>query len=271
MQAPQSTNSLLTSAPLPSEPCETIDAICQTHGPYKAKLHPNIFNPSKPYVGGCLTCLAEKRAAEDERKERERQAEHNRTVNCLLADSMIPARFADRTLADYRATVPGQRMALGVCKAYAEAWPEKRASGASLVLTGSPGTGKTHLACAIASAAIREHLASVKFATVAKLLRFIKDTYRKDSERSEQQAINRLIDPDLLIVDEVGIQVGSEHEKLLMFEVLNARYQELRPTILISNLDGSELEAFLGHRIMDRYRECGAVLAFDWQSFRGQS
>jgi DNA replication protein DnaC len=113
-------------------------------------------------------------------------------------------------------------------------------------------------------------LASVAFGTVASLLRHIKATYAKDSQRTEQDAIDDLLRPDLLILDEVGVQVGSEHEKLLMFEVLNGRYQELRPTVLISNLDVAELEAFLGHRVMDRYRECGSVLAFDWQSHRGQ-
>ena len=46
-------------------------------------------------------------------------------------------------------------------------------------------------------------------------------------------------------------------------------YQELKPTILISNLNTEELEAFLGQRVMDRYRECGSVLAFDWPSHRG--
>lgn len=54
-----------------------------------------------------------------------------------------------------------------------------------------------------------------------------------------------------------------------MFEILNGRYQELRPTILISNLNTDALESLLGQRIMDRYRECGSVLAFDWQSHRG--
>ena len=90
-----------------------------------------------------------------------------------------------------------------------------------------------------------------------------------NSAESEQGVIDRLIEPCLLIVDEVGVQVGSDHEKLLMFEVLNGRYQSMRPTILISNLSVDELETFLGHRVMDRYRECGAVLPFDWKSHRG--
>jgi DNA replication protein DnaC len=224
----------------------------------------------KAIQSGCPVCGEERRAAEAARVEREAQRDHDRRLHGLRSEAGIPARFADRRFADYTATLQGQRIALGVCKAFADAWPEKRQSGASLVLTGSPGTGKTHLACAVANAVMEAHLASALFGTVTAALRFIKDTYRKDSGLSERDALRRLTDPDLLILDEVGVQLGSEHEKLLMFEVLNTRYQELRPTILISNLSGTELEAFLGQRVMDRYRECGSVLAFDWDSFRGR-
>lgn len=275
MNRPLSTNSLPTSEPQPSQPLETIDhevvdAICPEHGPYKARSMQLDFM-RKPIVSPCPTCSAERRAEEDARKEREAQAARRRKVDEVRSESRIPARFAGRAFADYAATVQGQKIALSVCKAYAAAWPEKLAAGASLVLTGGPGTGKTHLACAVANAVMDEHIAVCKFGTVATVLRYIKDTYRKDSDRSEQDAINDLIRPELLIVDEVGVQVGSEHEKLLMFEVLNARYQELRPTILISNLSGGELEEFMGQRVMDRYRECGSILAFDWDSYRGRA
>lgn len=264
-----STNCQPTSETLPEQPLETVDAICAEHGPYQARVL-TLFSGSKPITTRCPICTADARAAEDARAEREKTAARECRVAEVAYRSNIPARFAGRGFADYRATEPGQRMALGACRAFVDAWPDRLTDGASLVLTGGPGTGKTHLACAVGMALIHKHLASVKFGTVSTVLRFIKDTYRKDSERSEQDAIDALTAPDLLILDEVGVQVGSEHEKMLMFEVLNARYQECRPTILISNLSAADLEDFLGQRIMDRYRECGAVLAFNWQSHRGR-
>lgn len=272
MQARQSTNSRPTSEMLQEPQSETVDALCATHGPYVAKVT-TFHVTDKPTVitSRCPTCREEAQAAEDARKQAEAAAERNRRVAGLFGRAGIPPRFADRTFDGYRTDGRGQKLALSVCKAYAEAWPEKRAGGASLVLTGSPGTGKTHLACAVASHVVQEHLSAVLFVTVSAMLRAIKETYRKDSERTEQDVINRLCEPDLLIIDEVGVQVGSEHEKLLMFEVLNERYQSMRPTILISNLSVDELEEFLGHRVMDRYRECGAVLAFDWDSYRGRA
>lgn len=219
---------------------------------------------------GCPACRSARQAEEAARREREEQLERRRKIASLLAGAGIPARFADRTFDAYQAKQQGQKIALGVCRAFAQNWPDKLKSGASLVLTGGPGTGKTHLACAVANHVIHEHFATVAFCTVATMLRHIKDSYRRDSTRSEQDAIDDMTRPQLLIVDEVGVQVGSEHEKLLMFEVLNARYQECRPTILISNLNATDLEGFIGQRVMDRYRECGSVIAFDWESYRGR-
>lgn len=270
MPLQQSMTSPLTSETLQEPHSQTVDAICPDHGPYVATVTTyHVTDRPTVITSRCPQCAAIANAEAQARKEAEARAERNRRVANLAAASGIPARFADRDFAGYRATVPGQKIALSVCQAFADAWPDKKRNGGSLVLTGGPGTGKTHLACAVANAVMREHLAVCKFGTVATVLRFIKDTYRKDSELTEQGAIDRLVTPDLLVVDEVGVQIGSEHEKLLMFEVLNARYQECRPTILISNLAADELETFMGQRVMDRYRECGAVLAFDWQSHRG--
>ena len=79
-----------------------------------------------------------------------------------------------------------------------------------------------------------------------------------------------LLSPGLLILDEVGVQLGTEHEMRILFEVVNERYADCLPTILISNLDEAELLKFTGARLMDRVRDGGAVVAFDWESHRGK-
>ena len=79
-----------------------------------------------------------------------------------------------------------------------------------------------------------------------------------------------LCSPDLLILDEVGVQFGSDAEKLILFEIINTRYQDMKPTILISNLTLVELGKYIGERVVDRMREGGgAILSFDWDSYRG--
>lgn len=257
-------NSPISSDPVQLEPRTTeVPASCEAHGDYTAKLFDLGFG-SKPLQTGCPACGREARAKEQAR-EADRRAMHERvTIAKLFSGSGIPERFQDRRLSTYRATSPAQQRALDIAQRYVDT----EEAGASLVFCGKPGTGKTHLACGIA-AALMERGMSAMFRTVLAAVRHIKDTYRRDSARSESDAIDDLLRPDLLILDEIGVQTGSEHEKMLLFEVINERYQRKRSTVLISNLNRDELTAYLGERIMDRFREGGGIVAFDWASYRG--
>lgn len=244
-------------------------AHCDTHGPFQQRVM--VFIPGSTGIRSrCPECEQQRQALEAAQKRAEEARERRMTVDRLTDSAGIPLRFRDRTFASFKAEGAGQQFAQRVCRQYAENFGEVRKRGASIVMTGGPGTGKTHLACAIANAVIESDLASVRFRTVSELMRRIKDTYRKDSTRTESDVIDGYTWLDLLVVDEIGVQVGSDHEKLLLFDVLNGRYQNLRPTILLSNLSAADLETYLGHRVMDRYRECGTVLAFDWPSHRGR-
>jgi DNA replication protein DnaC len=112
---------------------------------------------------------------------------------------------------------------------------------------------------------------TVLFTTVMRAVRRVKDTWTKGSAETETQAIAAMTYPDLLILDEVGVQFGSEFEKNIMFDVLNERYEKRRPTILLSNLTKDELVGFLGERVYDRMKEDnGKFVAFDWESYRGK-
>ena len=244
---------------------EEVDAHCDVHGDFKAKSF-QVFSDHPPLLTHCPQCEAH---AKTEKVAREEAAERHKTqerIYSLRNRSGIPARFIDKGIENFVATTQGQQRAVEICNRFVESFDVK--PGASMIFCGRPGTGKTHLACGCGNT-LTQKLRSVQFMTVLSAIRHIKDTYRRDSDRSESEAIDDLLTPDLLILDEIGAQVGSEHEKMLMFEVINDRYQQLRSTILISNLTHDELNEFLGDRVMDRFRESGAVIPFDWQSHRG--
>lgn len=200
----------------------------------------------------------------------------------------VPLRFKEKTFKNFIAENNSQKSKLEVCKTYAEKFPDISKLGTSLILCGNTGAGKTHLACAIASHIIEnvkftkekynyqrnisekiELRAKVKFIEVFKLIRAVKQTYSKNSEKNEQDIIDSFVAYDFLILDEVGVQFGSDTEKNIMFEVINERYLNLKPTILISNLSPSDLGGFVGDRVIDRMKENGGkVLVFDWKSYR---
>lgn len=244
---------------------ERVPVICPHHGEYMAAVFNILGSVTR---SNCPKCL-ERNAAEREARVREEAARKKRElVASLFRRSAIPARFEDRTLANYHAQNDGQRRALKMASRYVETFDDPNSAGGSLVFCGKPGTGKTHLACAIGHALIDGQHA-VLFSSVLAAVRHIKETYRKDSTRTESDAIGDLVEPDLLILDEIGVQIGSEHEKMLVFEIINERYQQCRSTVLISNLNQDELTSYLGERVMDRFREAGGVIAFDWTSYRG--
>ena len=140
-------------------------------------------------------------------------------------------------------------------------------TGRSAIFVGKVGTGKTHLAVGIALSIMKQQRSAL-FVTVQRLIRRVKDSWRT-KEETETEVINAFASPDLLILDEVGVQFGSEFEKQLLFDVLNERYEKLKPSILLSNIPSEQLSDYLGERVMDRLRENGgALIGFNWDSYR---
>ncbi len=238
---------------------------CPKHGEYT----------STNYVGEhwteCPSCMMKRRDEEAKKQiERDKQAELERANRRWLGkikNAAIPERFKDRTLDSYIATTSGQKKALAFARKYAETFDQVKKTGRSAIFIGNPGTGKTHLAIGIALY-IMEQQRSALFVTVQRLIRRVKDSWSTHSE-TESEIIDAFASPDLLILDEIGVQFGSEFEKQILFDVLNQRYEQLKPTILLSNIPKEELGEYLGERVTDRLRENGGVvLGFDWDSYR---
>lgn len=235
---------------------------CDKHGIYTAR---HVLGSIWSRCDACDREATERkmRAAEVAAQEQKQQ-----TVRMILGRSGIPPRFAGRTFDTYRASDERQMRVLNICKAYAAKFEDRLSQGGGLVMCGMPGTGKTHLACAIAHEIAQRGRTSL-FVSAVSAVRRVKQTYSRDSNETEAEAIARFVSPELLIVDEVGVQFGSDTEKMILFEIINTRYEQMMPTILISNLTREELSAFVGERVMDRMSEGGGVvLAFDWQSAR---
>ncbi len=238
---------------------------CDLHGVFHARhLCGRIWS-------SCPTCAEMRKAAEDREREEAAAAARRSSHFARLGRAGIPDRFQDRTLESFVVENEGQRRALDFAKRYTADIQTTLKSGRSALFTGKPGTGKTHLAIGIGRKVLQLPKADVLFITVQRAIRSIKDTWAKDSDQSESQAIAALVAPDLLILDEVGVQYGSDFEKNMLFDVLNDRYEKRRPTLFLSNLTKDEAAAYLGERVMDRLREDGGTtLSFSWESYRGR-
>jgi DNA replication protein DnaC len=234
-------------------------AQCESHGEYSGVLMRD------GSVSGCPICASEKRDMEELERKREMFQYQHRT------SARIPKRFADKGFADFIVSNPGQQIALDACVDYVDDFSKNRREGRCMLLMGGVGTGKTHLALAIASHLINECLVKAIYRTVGMITSDIRATYKDRTGASETYIMREIIGADLLILDEVGATKQSEFELATLFAIINGRYEQYRPTIIISNLAPSELGDAIGSRCVDRVRENGCVgVAFDWESQRGK-
>lgn len=246
---------------------------CEKHGQFECRTRHFSCSVVKipPRPSRCPGCLNEELIRLQSERIRIDEASRKRNIESLLDGLNIPARFESCSLENYEPVNDDAKRALKVCQAYANRWPERLKKGGGLVMCGKPGTGKNHLALAIARHAITEHQSSAVFTTALKIAREYKSTWSKGSTRTEDDVIRYFTKPDLLIIDEVGVQFGSDAEKLIMFEIINTRYERMKPTILISNQTKEELAAFIGERVIDRMSDGGGcTLSFTWDSYRSK-
>jgi len=237
--------------------------LCTVHGRYQANQKDT--KPDGRWVErwhtGCPLCIQDAK------------------VNKLVQRAGIPPRFQNRTLVGFIVEQQEQQRALAVAKRYANDFPAVLEKGTCLVFSGNRGTGKTHLACGIANEIMRSGYGAL-FVSAGEIVRKVRATWRKDSQISEDDALNGFAEVDLLIIDEVGVQYGTEGEQIILFEVINRRYERLRPTIILTNLPlerprevggarAMSLADYLGDRAVDRLREGGGrLVVFDWPSWR---
>lgn len=240
-------------------------AVCAEHGEYAA-----IFRKGNETPTGCPACADARQREHDAEAQKAMFAKHAaERMERKLGAALIPARFRDRTFESYIATEPKQVKALTICRDYAENFAEHFKAGRCLLLLGNVGTGKTHLATAIANHIMRATTATAVYRTVGGILQHIKGSYDRDSEYSEADAFAAYTKPSLLIIDEVGATKPTEFELASLFNIINGRYEEQLPTVVISNLPAGELSGALGERCVDRLREGGGIaVGFDWQSAR---
>ena len=241
----------------------TVKKECEKHGTYDCKIRDFRGIKHESMCPECENILILKR---EKQEEDERLKERNRVISDNLKESGIPLRFINKDLIHLESKNAKQKRIYDIINKYPDAL--KDGSIASLILCGKPGTGKTHIGCSL----VKQVILSGKIAriiTTSILMRKVKSTYNKDSELTEDDIYGFYGSLDLLVIDEVGVQFGSDTEKLIFYEIINQRYNNLMPTVLISNLTSEELKGFIGERAFDRFKEDGgAILAFDWESYR---
>jgi DNA replication protein DnaC len=147
--------------------------------------------------------------------------------------------------------------------------PDFVTEGRSLILTGKPGRGKTHLAIAIAYRAIQNGF-DARFTTAATLIDDLSAAFRAGQLA---EALTAYTHPAVLVVDEVGYLTYGTDAANMLFHVVNDRHRRRKSMIFTTN---KALKAWgrvlhdddLAQAIIDRVLERGRLLRLDGPSIR---
>lgn len=181
-------------------------------------------------------------------------------------------RFADSSLDNYNCETEEQKKLVEVLRKGIDDGFEK-----NIVIIGGVGTGKTHLAYSVINALeeVRESQTGHKWYSESKVMyktiKDIIDTIRmgwKTNDSYYEQDIENFKKCPLLIIDEIGVQYGSESERIELYTIFNTRYEDCLPTMVISNNSLTELQKILGQRIYDRITGGALIFQLNGKSHR---
>ncbi len=195
--------------------------------------------------------------AEIERRERQQAAQEKIE---RYQKTGVPERYFNESLDTYKIT---NEMQATVAKAVTNfIHAVKCGEFKSLVMIGNVGTGKTHLACAI----IRE--VGGKYRTAPEIVEEMRRAKSFTANDTEADIIQYYGHVPLLVIDEIGRGIAAADEKYMLYQILNARYNTRKPTVLISNKKKADFLKYIGVAAADRLVESAEVRELNGESYR---
>ena len=231
----------------------------------------------EPY---CPICRAEQKKIENTLREIQSDAKERASD---LAKAINSRKTSDYEIASFDVYIPEtleEKQNLDVAKRFAERftireierehahqaqerdWHKKNSVG--LALLGNYGTGKTLLAYSILKSLEAQGIPGY-YITIPDLF----DALTNTNDRLDvANVMKKLAVVSCLVLDELGVQSGTEYERKRLYQIIDGRIKNGRPTIIISNLDRDELNRLMTERVMDRIRAACYTLSFTGRSRR---
>jgi DNA replication protein DnaC len=209
----------------------------------------------------------------------------------MLERAHIPKRYEHCSLDSYESGFRGANRSLAgahmKARKFVEGYPVETA-GTGLLLTGSIGVGKTHLAVGILQALVAERGAYGIFYDYRDLLKQIQNSYNQSVAATELEILRPVFEAEVLVLDELGAAKPSDWVWDTIAHILNTRYNDRRTTIITTNYanagplgteagaNGSARAAMreetlgdrIGERMRSRLQEMCVVVEMQGEDFR---
>ncbi|MFZ0706563.1 MAG: ATP-binding protein [Candidatus Korobacteraceae bacterium] len=159
----------------------------------------------------------------------------------LLATAHIPERYQHCEFGNFDCDHQ-EGNSIGQAKRWAADFVEKYPiDKKGLLLVGTVGVGKTHLAVAIIKALIEEKGVGCLFCDYRELLKSIQNSYNTSVRATEMEILRPVFDVELLVLDELGAARSTEWVFDTVNYLLNSRYNNNKTTIITTNyVDAAE-------------------------------
>ena len=212
-----------------------------------------------------------------EKEEEERKAlKKQQRIEKLQKDSLLGERYLN---ASFDKCTLGHNFyfdkAHERCKRYCEISEEVLKQGYGIYIFGDKGTGKTHLTACMVNELIRKNN-TVLFTNFFEISKIIRNSFNKYNSSSELDFINTIANIDFLFIDDIGSEVLRRNDEDtwlqgIVFDVINKRYNNKKPTVFTSNNSLQELVSKRGimNKTVDRIAEMSnAIIKIEGSSYR---
>ncbi len=153
-------------------------------------------------------------------------------VERLLAEAKIPKRYEHCDLESYIPNDATQKSAKADIVRFLERYP---LIDVGLLLLGSCGVGKTHLAVSLLKDVILEKGDGGLFYDFRDLLREIQGSWNSVSQSSELEVLRPVLEARVLVLDELGSNKPTDWVRETVAYIINCRYNDKKLTIFTSN------------------------------------
>jgi DNA replication protein DnaC len=179
----------------------------------------------------CAKCFGSGMEVLPEKGARRCECRKLKNFSNLLAQSRIPARYQDCHFQNFKSQNDSQRRALRFAASLATSYPSVKSG---LLLVGTCGIGKTHLAVAILKS-LAERGFSGLFYDFNVLLKEIRDSYNPNTLSSEGEILRRVFEAEILVLDELGASKPTDWVLDTVGQIINTRYSDKKLTIFTTN------------------------------------
>lgn len=195
----------------------------------------------------------------------------HKSQSALMEAARIPRRYEDCHFNSYRPSNTSQEKAFKFASRLAMDYP---AVDRGLLLMGTVGVGKTHLAVSILKG-LSERGFSCLFYEFGTLLKEIQNSYNPVSKTSELAVLAPVFNSEVLVLDELGASKPTDWVRDTMAHVINTRYNDRKLTVFTTNyLDRTgdsrdeTLQDRIGIRLRSRLFEMSKTLVMSGEDYR---